>query len=259
MLQQVFAYLHYLIKSIHLHGIHSPFVFQLEQEIINEKLPYYAFDEIETIRAKLLLTQKKIKINDLGAGSKRGKSDFKTIRQITKQSAKSPKHAQLLFRLAYHFKPKTILELGTSFGISTAYLAKACPESKIISIEGSHEIAKVAEVNLEKLNVHNVKQIIGNFDSELTAAAQELKQLDFVFFDGNHRKTPTLSYFKECLELANEGSIFVFDDIHWSTEMESAWKAIKAHPKVRQSIDLFEVGLVFFKEDQAEEHFTVYH
>ena len=94
------------------------------------------------------------------------------------------------------------------------------------------------------------------------AVEKELKehnQLDFVFFDGNHKKKPTLSYFKQCLEVAHEDSIFIFDDIYWSTEMTEAWQEIKKHPKVTLSIDCFEMGIVFFKKEQAKEHFTVYH
>lgn len=259
MIFQAIAYVKYLFKSFHLHGIHSPFVFELHKNIIKEKIPYYSFIEIEAIRAKLLLTNKEIYVNDLGAGSKKSSKKHRKISTIAKYSTKKAKHAQLLYRLAYHFQPKTILELGTSLGISTAYLAKACPASQVISIEGSNEIAKVAEVNLQKLQVHNVKQIIGNFDNVLLSAIDELNKLDFVFFDGNHRKEPTLSYFHLCLEKKSENAVFIFDDIHWSKEMESAWQEVKNHPEVRQTIDLFELGLVFFKKDQAKEHFTVYH
>jgi predicted O-methyltransferase YrrM len=258
-INRALAYIKYLLRSFHLHGIHSPFIFQLQEEIIKEKIPFYAFDEIESIRAKLLLTEKKIKVDDLGAGSTYGSGNERSINSIVEQSTKSPKYAQIIFRLAHHFKPKTILEFGTSLGLTTAYLGKACPAAKIISMEGAAEISKVAEVNLNKLNVHNVKLQVGSFESELPIALEELEQLDMVFFDGNHRKEPTLEYFEKCLAKADKNSIFIFDDIYWSKEMSEAWEEIKANPKVKQSIDIFQMGMVFFREDQAEEHFTVYH
>lgn len=259
MIQRIFSYLSYLAKSFHLHGIHSPSVFDLQQNIIKAKEAYYAFDEIEAIRAKLLLTEKLIEVEDLGAGAKLGYKKERSIKSITQSACKSPKYAQLLFRLTYHRKPNSILELGTSIGLTTAYLAKAAPQAKVISIEGSEQIAKIAQLNLEKLNVHNVKQLIGDFASELSGALTKLHKVDMVFFDGNHQKAPTLAYFEACLEYATEDSIFIFDDIYWSTEMSQAWRKIKEHDQVRQTIDLFQMGIVFFKTDQEQEHFTIYH
>ena len=259
MIQRVFSYLSYLVRSFHLHGIHSPSVYELQQNIINATEVYYAFDEIEAIRAKLLLTEKLIEVEDLGAGAKLGYQKQRSIKSITQSACKSPKYAQLLFRLTYHFKPDRILELGTSMGLTTAYLAKAAPQAEVLSIEGSEQIAKIAQLNLEKLNVHNVKQLIGNFNKELGGALEELKKVDMVFFDGNHQKAPTLAYFEACLKYAHEGSVFIFDDIYWSTEMSQAWQQIKEHKQVRQTIDLFQLGIVFFKSDQEKEHFTIYH
>lgn len=258
-LNRLIQYIRYLFRSIHLHGIHSPFVFYIQHEIIREKIPFYAFDDIESVRAKLLLSQQEITVKDLGAGAKNNKVKRVKIKQIARRSLKAPKDAQLLFRLAYHFKPQTILELGTSLGMTTAYLGKACPNARIISIEGAPSVAKVAAVNLKKLNVLNVKQQIGAFEDELKPAMNDLKKLDFVFFDGNHRYQSTLNYFESCLPLTDENSIFVFDDIYWSKEMHSAWKEIKKHPAVTATIDVYSMGIVFFKKDQAKEDFTVYH
>lgn len=256
---QAFQYCKYLLRSFHLHGIHSPFVYQINETIFKENAKLYAFDEVESIRSKLLLTSKKINVQDLGAGSQANNSNERTIQDIAKYALKSPRKAQLLFRLAYAFKPTNIIELGTSLGISTAYLAKACPIARITTIEGSPEVAKVAIINFEKLNLQNVHQVVGNFDNRLEDELNRIKEVDFVFFDGNHKKAPTLSYFKTCLNYANEESLFIFDDIYWSKEMTEAWEEIKKHPSVTVTIDCFEMGLVFFKKDQAKEHFTVYH
>ena len=258
-IQQGIEYIRYLLRSFHLHGIHSPFVFELNEEIFKEKTPFYCFDEIESIRAKLLLTKKTIVVNDLGAGSKKTKKKKRRICDIAKTSLKNKKNCQLLYRLVYHFKPNTILELGTSFGISTAYMAKANPSAKTVSIEGSTEIAKVAGINFKKLTLENIQLVTSNFDDVLANELRKIQQLDFVFFDGNHKKEPTLKYFEQCLSVAHEDSIFVFDDIYWSPGMKAAWDKIKLHPKVTITIDCFEMGLVFFKKEQAKEHFTVYH
>lgn len=256
---QAYQFIKYLFRCIHLHGIHSPFVFNIHQDIFKAKTKYYAFEEIESIRAKLLLTEKVIDVKDLGAGSRSSLSNKRSVKHIAETALKKPKKAQLLFRFIHYFKPTCILELGTSLGITTAYLAKANSKSDVFTVEGSPEIAKIARVNFKKLKVQNVEQSIGNFDDLLANKLKSLKTVDFVFFDGNHQKTPTLNYFESCLQYKNENSIFVFDDIYWSKEMTEAWQEIKTHPEVTVSIDCFEMGFIFFKKDQAKEHFTVYH
>jgi len=256
---RVIQYIKYLLRCFHLHGIHSPFVYELNENIFREKTPFYAFDEIESVRAKLLLTEKKIEVLDLGAGSKKDKATHRKISDIASFAAKKKSTAQLLYRLAQYFKVETVLELGTSLGLSTAYLARASPKAKVITIEGSREIAKVAGVNFEKLKITNIEQVISDFDSTLHQQLENLQKVDLVFFDGNHQKKPTLNYFNACIEYITEESVFVFDDIYWSRDMKAAWQEIKNHPMVTVTIDCFEMGIVFFKKDQAKEHFTVYH
>jgi len=258
LLYRIYAFAKYLWKSFHLHGIHSPFVYQLNQEVFKETTPYYCFDEIESIRAKLILTKKKIKVKDLGASKTSGRVDHRKISKIARTSLKPAPQAQLLFRLVYRFKPKTILELGTSLGLTTAYLAKANPKATVTTIEGSEQLAKIAKVNHQKLSISNITQITDSIEKALDSYLSSISVLDFVFFDGNHLRAASLSYFEKCLERASSESIFVFDDIYWSKEMELAWKEIREHPKVKVSIDLFHMGIVFFKADQAKENFTVY-
>lgn len=259
MIWRAFEYFRYLLRSFHLHGIHSPFVYELNKDVFREKTSFYAFRDIESIRAKLLLTDQKIKVEDLGAGSRKDNASHRRIKDIARYALKPTKKAQLMFRLVNHLKPETILELGTSLGVTTAYLAKAAPKAKIVTIEGSPEIAKIAELNFGKLEISNVEQSVNSFENALSEEIAELEKLDFVFFDGNHQKQPTLNYFHQCLEYSEEDSVFVFDDIHWSKGMKEAWNEIKKHPKVTVSIDLFDLGIVFFKQDQAQQNFTVYH
>lgn len=255
----ILQFIKYLFRSFHLHGIHSPFVYQLNEDVIQDKILFYSFDQIESIRAKLLLTSQEIEVLDLGAGSKNGKKSRRKINSIAKTALKSPKYAQLIYRIAYAYKPQTILELGTSLGITTSYLASACPKSNVISLEGSPEIAKIAKINFEKLQINNIEQVIGDFKNTLPNALAKTDTVDLVYFDGNHQEEPTIDYFEQCLKKANENSIFIFDDIYWSSGMKNAWERIKKHPDVVITIDLFQVGLVFFKQDQKKQNFTIYH
>jgi len=176
---------------------------------------------------------------------------------IARNYAKPAKDAKLLFRLVNHFKPNTILELGTSLGITTLYLAAPLSSSRVITLEGCENTAAVARKNFERTATKNIQQVIGEFSKSLPMALAETDQLDFVYFDGNHRKQPTLDYFNVCLQHKHPGSVFVFDDIHWSREMTEAWKEIKRHPSITMSVDLYSMGIIFFREASQVQHFKL--
>jgi predicted O-methyltransferase YrrM len=143
-------------------------------------------------------------------------------------------------------------------GITTSYLSLANPESRLITMEGAKEIGKVAKQNFRNLAIRNIEVIEGNFDNTLASVVNRVSTVDFAFIDGNHRKEPTERYFKELLAKTHNDSILVFDDIHWSSEMEAAWKTIKINAAVTCSIDLFFIGIVFFrKEFKAKQHFAI--
>ena len=155
------------------------------------------------------------------------------------------------------YKPINILELGTSLGISTSYLAKADDNVQVFTFEGCRETSKIAQDNFNKQNITNASVILGNFNITLAEKLKEIKTIDLAFIDGNHQEQPTIIYFEQCLEYANNNTIFVFDDIHWSKGMENAWSYIKAHPKTTLTIDLFFVGIVFIKSELSKEDFTI--
>jgi predicted O-methyltransferase YrrM len=253
----VAKYLKYNSLKSNAHGIHSPFVFDLYNHTIKNKTNYYAYSLIEGIRESLLKDKRSIHVKDLGAGSGSGLGSQRTVKQIASTSVKNTRYSQLLFRIADHFQPKTILEIGTSLGISTMYLAIARSKSQVITIEGSPEIRQIALDNFKNAQLSNIRSIEGNFDLVLPEILSETEALDLVFFDGNHRKAPTLEYFELCLTKATNESVFIFDDIYWSREMSEAWDSIKAHPRVTVTIDLFQMGIIFFRKEQAKQHFVL--
>ncbi len=250
-------YFQFLFASKNEHSLHSPFVFELYTKIIQAKNQFPSFLAIENLRKKLLKNRSIIEITDFGAGSRIYKTNQREIRQITKSAEKNPKFGKLLFRLIQHFKPSTIFDLGTSLGITTIYESKAYESSQIFTFEGCPATAKIARDNFEELDCKNIEIIVGNIDETLAQKLAQIKQLDFAFFDANHRFEPTVKYFEMCLKKANDESVFVFDDIHWSTEMHEAWQVIKNHPEVTISIDLFYVGLVFFRKNQPNQDFIL--
>jgi predicted O-methyltransferase YrrM len=255
---QQFAYLRYWLRSGNAHGLHSPFVFGLYTTVIRHNGEFGAYARIEARRRELLKSSKIITVKDFGAGSQvagAGGTE-RRVRAIARHAAKPPRLAQLLFRLVNHLQPATVLELGTSLGLTTAYLAAADSRHQVITFEGCPNTAAVAHETFQKLGLKNVRLVEGNLDQTLPATLAGLqKPIDFAFFDGNHRYEPTLRYFEQCLANAHENSVFVLDDIHWSAEMEQAWEAIKAHPAVTVTVDLFYVGLVFFRKTQPRQDF----
>lgn len=241
------------------HGVHSPFVFNFITQILNDKRSFYSFNAIESLRDKLKKNQTVLTIEDFGAGSRVNSHYQRSVSSIANSALKPAKFGQLLFRMVNYYQPSTILELGTSLGITTAYLASANTHAEVITMEGASEIAKVASNNFRSLNLNNVRVIQGNFDETLVSALQTIPQkIDFAFLDGNHRKDPTINYFHALLPKIHDHSILIFDDVHWSSEMEEAWDYVKNYEAVTLSIDLFFIGIVFFRQENKEkQHFTI--
>ncbi len=251
-------YLKFLTKAQTKYYLHSPFVYELAENVIYDKRWYYAFDDIEQLRRQLSNSTETISVDDYGAGSTLSSNKERKISQIARHVATPPKAGRLLFDLVKYLKAEHILELGTSLGIGTLYLAAANQKAKIWTIEGSPNIAQKAQQHFKQFNYKHIKTQIGTFEKVLPNILSKIPALDVVFLDGNHRKEPTLQYFEQCLPLAHNYSVFIFDDIHWSKEMEEAWDMVKAHPKVTVTIDLFWLGLVFFRKEQAKENFILY-
>lgn len=260
MSQIAFKYLRYFLTSSNGkgHGVHSPFVFNFIKNVLNDRRNFYAYDKIEKLRTTLLMDHTEVKVVDLGAGSSLGDGARRTVASICRNTSKSPKYGQLLFRISQYFQPAVMVELGTSLGISSSYLASGNPGGRLITCEGSDAVAGLAERNFSALKMENIQMVRGNFDDTLPGILQENPQIDLAFIDGNHRKDPTLSYFYSLLPCVSEYSVIIFDDIHWSPGMEEAWNTIKDHPAVTLSIDLFFVGLVFFRKEFLEkQHFVI--
>ncbi|HEV7781756.1 MAG TPA: class I SAM-dependent methyltransferase [Chitinophagaceae bacterium] len=234
------------------HGMHSPFIFHFITKVLNDKEHYPAYDKVEGLRNELLKDETLLAVEDLGAGSSLSKTNKRSIASIAKNAAKPKKFGQLLYRMVKAYEPAHILELGTSLGITTSYLAWANPGASVITMEGATEVATVAKRNFQQLGLTSIAMEEGNFDTVLAGVISRLPEVGLAFIDGNHRREPTERYFRDLLPKINNDSIMIFDDIHWSGEMEQAWETIKAHPSVRCTVDLFFIGIVFFRAEFRE-------
>lgn len=253
-------YLHYYFTASNGkgHGTHSPFVFGFIKHVLNNHGSYPEYEKVESLRNKLKKDRRTISVEDLGAGTTTGAGHQRSISSIVSNAAKPPKYAQLLYRMARYYQSQRILELGTSLGLTSAYLAQANEKGQVLTLEGAPSIAELAAFHFRQLKLENVELVTGNFDQTLQPALEKLGRPDLVFVDGNHRKEPTLRYFKAILGHSGPETILIFDDIHWSREMEEAWEGIRLDPAVQCSLDLFFIGIVFFRKEFKEKvHFTI--
>jgi predicted O-methyltransferase YrrM len=251
------SFFRYYSQAITRYQIHSTFVFDWATEALDDDRQYYAFDKAEQMRFMMEQNENTIEVTDFGAGSRVANGSARKVSAIAKSAVTPMRQCEVLFKTIQYFKPKTMLEIGTSLGVAAAYQAAGYTKGQLWTLEGCPNIARIAQQNLMKANVKNTKIVVGEFSKTLPDVLQEIAVLDYVFIDGNHRLEPTLQYFEACLKHAHNDTLFVFDDIHWSAEMEEAWERVKKHPQVTLTIDLFYMGLVWIrKENTTIAHLT---
>lgn len=253
------SYFNYLTKAKSKNVIHSPFVFEIVTNVLHDKTEYPDYALLNEVKKRQSERVDTIETDDFGASA--GKAGYTTKRlrkgKLVKQRTTKNAQLRLLYRLIKFMKPEVILELGTAAGISAGYMKKGHPAAKLITLEGCASLADFAYDTFKKLGHTDIEVISGNFDVTLDDVIAHEEKLDFVFFDGNHRKEPTIRYFESCLNKSTTQSVFVFDDIHWSAEMEEAWEIIKANQQVSVTIDLYWMGLVFFKKGITKQDFVI--
>lgn len=239
------------------HGIHSPSLFRLINEVFSKDIDNVVLRKIENYRQNFINNHNKILVTDFGARGTKGN----TTRRISDIAVKESIHSHygnLLYNLVHEFKPQTVVELGTSLGIGTLYMALAHSGSKIFTIEGASEKASLASSMLHKV-APNVEVFSGNFSEKLPEVLKLAGKVDFVFIDGNHKKDSTLKYFEEIMVYTHSNSVIVLDDINWSPGMMQAWKEIQKHEKSRVCLDLFRIGIVLLNPKLQKENFTVFY
>ena len=254
---QIQSYLYFLWNSKNEHAVHSPFVFDLITKCFYDRKVKPEYSILLDYRKSLLKNKKSIEVIDFGAGSKVFKSNIRLISKITKTAGISKKRAELLYRIVRYFQPNSILEIGTSLGLATTALALGNRNAKITTLEGCPNTLAEAKFQILNSKFQNIEFINTEFSTYFNANNEQPTTNNLIYFDGNHSKQATLDYFNWLLPSITNDTLWIFDDIHWSTEMEEAWEIIKNHPKVTVTIDTFQWGLVFFRKEQLKEHFII--
>lgn len=255
MFYQIKSYLTFWLRSSNQHGVHSPFVYNLITKCFYDNKKHDNYKTLKKYRTYLKSNTKTITITDLGSGSRVFKTNKRSISSMAKNAGASTKETRLLYRLSKYFKFKNSLELGTSLGIATQALQLGNSKNNITTIEGCPNISAFTKATFKQFNLNTIKILTGDFKEKIKPLTTN--NYDLIYFDGNHQKQATLYYFETLLPTATNDSVFIFDDIYWSKGMTEAWHIIKKHPKVTVTIDTFSLGFVFFRQEQAKEHFTV--
>ena len=245
--------------------MHSPTLFYLVRMIVYDDNAYYSFPLIEQQRARLLRSTATVQQQDYGTGAAAQPDGTPALVQrrvadIARTHLESPKIAQLLFRLVNHltatqYPPLTIVELGTSLGITTAYLASPSERNRVLTFEGAPEIMDEAMQVWRALQLTNIEPVPGNIDDTLSAHCPE--RLDLAFIDANHSYEATMRYFRQLLPAAQQHSIIVVDDIYHSPQMTRAWQDIQALPQVTTTIDCYHIGIVLFNKHYLRKHYKI--
>ncbi|MGL4632818.1 MAG: O-methyltransferase [Leadbetterella sp.] len=258
MLSSFLSYLTYWIRSIGLHGIHSPFVYDFYEKVIlnTESNPYNK--AIAALQKKLAKDSSIIEVTDLGAGSKKINRSTKKISKIIRYSSKKEKYYEILSSIIQHYSYSQILELGTSLGIGTAYLGASNLQGSVFTFEGCPNLLQKAKINLASIDLENIHFRMGNIDNTLPDFLSQLNQkLDFVYIDANHTQEATLRYFELIYPNLHENSCLVFDDIYWSKGMTEAWNALKRDNRIVLTLDIYEMGIVFFNQKLTKQDFQL--
>lgn|SRR5690606_17336409 len=261
---RVLQYIRFLLRSTNQHGVHSPFVYQLVTRCFYDPTRYSAYAVLKTHRNRLQTSKETLTVTDYGSGSKVFVSNTRKVAAIAKVAGISKKRAKLLFRVSRYFSPERITELGTSLGLSTLPLHLGSPTAQLVTVEGCRATQAFAKKMLtdclteEALrHLHFKNKRFREYLAEMPLLPKDADSWHLVYFDGHHDKAETLHYVNTLLPVVTPKTLWIFDDIYWSKGMHEAWQDIINHEKVTVSIDTYFWGMVFFRPEQAKQHFTI--
>lgn len=250
---QVNAFIRHWLYEVDDHSVHSPYFYDLYTKHVNRK-HRHDLPVMEDLRRELEHNKTVLEIEDMGAGVNGQKKYTRTIGQVARTSATPYRRAMFYLDLLYYCNAKRVVELGTSLGLTTLYLAQKA-DAEIFTFEGSHAIANVALTNFEWSGKKNITLIEGNLNQTLHRFLEPTTKIDFALVDANHRYVPTLEYYRQLTRRLKSSSLMVIDDIHRSEEMEKAWQEIRTDTLVYGSIDLFYCGILCFDPALNKQHY----
>jgi predicted O-methyltransferase YrrM len=256
LLQRISFFWSFYRRAYTIYDIHSPLLSDILLPLFYGKKLKTGI--IEQRRKWLSKDKRQINKTEYGAGSTilKGKKLF--VNKMAATSPVSSKEGSWLALLADKQNIKTILELGTHFGLSGAYLISLNKNAQLFTIEGCPETAAIAEETFELLGVTDrVHQQIGSFDEILPSFLPQCPSIDLLFIDGNHRGQPLVHYLNICSPFLSANGIIILSDIYWSEEMKQTWQFIKEKYPHFHVIDLFHFGILIPRNNPSGERHTM--
>lgn len=255
MINIICEYIKYQLIAKRRHRVHSPFVYDFGDTCLKLPIPKHEYSTFKNLKIAFLKDKSLIKVNDMGAGSKK-LNQFRSIQRIAKVSGSSDKYGKLLFRIVSHYQIKNALELGTSLGLGTYMLAAGNEEIKITTIEGCENTFAVAKKHFPEAQRHKVTFINDSFVGYLKSR-KDKTPFDLVFIDGDHQGKSLFEQLRLLEPFIHNETLIILDDIRWSKDMLNAWKKLTNDPNYHLSIDLFRIGIIAKRTHQQKEHFVV--
>lgn len=254
-LKTIILYIQYFFTVVDEHSIQAPFAFQLYKELKKSKKEIMSNDEIEQYRRIFQNDHTQITSNDMGAGSI--VSGANTFSSVAKYGISSEKDCLFLQKLAEICKAKICIELGTSLGIATSYLAMANYMEKVYTFEGKEQLVKKSRQLFDDLRINKIQIIQGNIDDKLPEILDNIGQIDLAIIDANHTESALLAYFGLLKAKISPNGVIIIDDIRWSAEMHSGWLKLVKSAEVSLSIDFLNKGVLFFGKGMQKQHYVL--
>lgn len=240
------------------YGVHSPSVFHVVREVIGaRRCESVTPSGVARLRRQLSADTRQLTARQMGAVSTPPMR--RRVCDIYRRTSCGDRQGRLLTRLVSDLNPSAVLELGTSLGVSAAYLAAGLQGGRVVTLEGVAEIADVAGEHLAWAGVDNVTIMTGDIDERLDEALLMLpeRRVQLAYVDANHSREATWRYFNRLAERAERPALLIFDDIFWSAGMTGAWRDIAADHRVTQAIELPSMGLAYLRDGCQKEFYRV--
>ncbi|MDC0189513.1 class I SAM-dependent methyltransferase [Flavobacteriales bacterium] len=184
-----------------------------------------------------------------------GTNKVMTVKEVCKKASSPSVWGKFFYLITKSFKSPFILEVGTNLGVSGSFFLEAIKDKKdsfFTTMEGVQDLCEIASnefnsiVSSEKYHIYN-----GLYEKTFPKLLETKDKFNIVFIDGNHNKKSTLQYYNSLKSKLKQPSIIIFDDIHWSSDMEDAWAIIKRDKSVSYSIDFYKLGVVIIKSKKS--------
>jgi hypothetical protein len=221
------------------YGVHSPFVYDLITQVIEEKCYFYAYRNISLIRLQLLQNEQFVHY----------KGKRITVKKALRRYGISKKEGELLFRLTNYFKPHTILCIGSSLGLIPLYLTRYDSTVQCITLESEPDFANQAMCFLRREENPSLQIQIGSISETVPESIVQFQRIDCIYINKNVEINDLEVIFTQCFPYVHDTAFCVLAGIRSSKEKYHYWKQLCQHPNVTVTIDLFYTGILFFKPD----------